>query len=168
MIGKKPPFFHSMEPGKINIVMIICNHCPYVLFRMPAISQFVRDYKDIVKITAVNSNDHTPDTADSKLEDAPEYMPQFQNKFDLQCDYYYDADQTVARDWGAVCTPEFYITNKEGAVVYHGEFDPSHTSNDLMPTGSSLRHALDLTLAGKSIDWEPNPSFGCSVKWKQG
>jgi len=25
---------------------------------------------------------------------------------------------------------------------------------------------LDLTLAGKSIDWEPNPSFGCSVKWK--
>ena len=35
-----------------------------------------------------------------------------------------------------------------------------------MPTGSSLRHALDLTLTGKEITWDVNPSFGCSVKWK--
>ena len=66
MIGKSPRFFANMEKDKINVVMIICNHCPYVLFRMNAISQFVSDYKDIVKITAVNSNDHSPDTPDSK------------------------------------------------------------------------------------------------------
>ena len=79
----------------------------------------------------------------------------------------FDKDQSIAKAYGAVCTPEFYVIDEDDTIVYHGELDPSHTSNDLMPTGSSLRHALDLTLAGKSIDWEPNPSFGCSVKWKQ-
>ena len=166
MIGQTPEFFADMAHGKVNVVMIICNHCPYVLFRMPAISQFVRDYKDIVKITAVNSNDHTPDTPDSKLEDAPEYMPLFQDKYNLQCDYIYDADQSIARNWGAVCTPEFYVVNDQGVVTYHGELDPSHTSNNLMPSASSLRHALDLTLIGKPITWNVNPSFGCSVKWR--
>ena len=56
--------------------------------------------------------------------------------------------------------------DREGIIVYHGELDPSHISNRLMPTGSSLRHAIDLALVNKTIDWDPNPSFGCSVKWK--
>lgn len=149
------------HPGKISLVMIICNHCPYVLFRMPAISQIVKDYKDSVHCIAVNSN-----ASDKYTEDAPELMPAFVEKYDLQCPYIYDDDQSIAKAYGAVCTPEFYVVDKEGVIVYHGELDPSHTSNDLMPTGSSLRHALDLTLVGKPITWSPNPSFGCSVKWK--
>ena len=143
MIGKKA---HPIDDVRgVRLVMIICNHCPYVLFRMPAISKIVKEYNDRVHCIAVNSNDASPDTDDSSPEDAPEFMEDFKNKYGLACDYIFDEDHTI---------------------VYHGELDPSHTSNDLMPTGSSLRHALDLTLVGKSIDWEPNPSFGCSVKWK--
>lgn len=152
--------------GEVNLVMIICNHCPYVLFRMNAISQLVKDYKDRVNIIAVNSNDYSPNTDDSNIEDSPEFMPAFVKKYDLQCDYIFDEDQSIARDFGAICTPEFYVIDKKGIIVYHGEFDPSHTSNDLEPTGSSLRHALDLTLVNKPITWDPNPSFGCSIKWK--
>ena len=165
-IGKSARIIGNMKLGNPSLVMIICNHCPYVTFRMPAISQLVKDYKDKFTIVAVNSNDASPDTHDSKLEDASEFMPAFVERWDLQCEYIFDADQSIARDYGAVCTPEFYVVNKEGVIVYHGEFDPSHTSNSLLPTGSSLRHALDLTLINKSIGWEPNPSFGCSVKWK--
>lgn len=153
--------FYPAVPGKINLIMIICNHCPYVLFRMPAISQLVKDYQDRVNIVAVNSNDSSKYT-----EDAPELMPEFKEKYDLQCEYIYDADQSIATAYGAVCTPEFYVVDADGIIVYHGELDPAHTSNDLMPTGSSLRHALDLTLVNKPINWEPNPSFGCSVKWQ--
>tara|TARA_B110000908_G_C10019576_1_gene342305 strand:+ start:229 stop:633 length:405 start_codon:yes stop_codon:yes gene_type:complete len=134
---------------------------------MPAISQIVKDYKDQVNIVAVNSNDASPTTDDSSMEDAPELMPAFIERWDLQCEYVFDEDQSIAREYDAVCTPEFYIVNEEGVIVYHGELDPSHTSNRLMPTGSSVRHALDLTLVGKPINWTPNPSFGCSVKWKQ-
>lgn len=154
------------KPDRINLIMIICNHCPYVLFRMPAISQLVKDYRDRVNIIAVNSNNASPTTEDSNPQDAPEYMPEFKEKYDLQCDYIFDEDQSIAREFGAVCTPEFYVTDCKQTIVYHGELDPSHTSNELMPTGSSLRHALDLTLVNKPINWTPNPSFGCSVKWK--
>lgn len=159
MMGKQA--FYPAEQGEVNLVMIICNHCPYVLFRMPAISQLVKDYRDRVRCFAINSNDHS-----RYAEDAPELMPEFQEKWDLQCDYIHDSDQDIARAYGAVCTPEFYVVDRDGVIVYHGELDPAHTSNDLVPTGSSLRHALDLTLAGKPITWEPNPSFGCSVKWR--
>jgi len=93
-------------------------------------------------------------------------MPDFLKRWDLQCPYIFDDNQEIARSYGAVCTPEFYVVDADGIIVYHGELDPSHTSNDLMPTGSSLRHALDLTLVNKPITWEPIPSFGCSVKWK--
>lgn len=162
MVGQPAMTIGGMTPGTPSLVMIICNHCPYVLFRMQAISQLVKDYNDRVYCIAVNSNDSS-----KYEEDAPELMPEFKNKHGLVCDYIFDEDQSIAKSYGAVCTPEFYVVDSEGIIVYHGELDPSHTSNDLFPTGSSLRHALDLTLVGKSIDWEPNPSFGCSVKWKQ-
>ena len=164
MIGKKA---HPIDDVKgIRLVMIICNHCPYVLFRMPAISKIVKEYNKRVHCIAVNSNDASPTTDDSSPEDGPEFMEDFVNKYGLACDYIFDEDQSIAKAYGAVCTPEFYVIDEDDTIVYHGELDPSHTSNDLMPTGSSLRHALDLTLVGKSIDWQPNPSFGCSVKWK--
>ena len=164
MIGKKA---HPIDDVKgVRLVMIICNHCPYVLFRMPAISKIVKEYNKRVHCIAVNSNDASSTTDDSSPEDAPEFMEDFANKYGLSCDYIFDEDQSIAKAYGAVCTPEFYVIDEDDTIVYHGELDPSHTSNDLMPTGSSLRHALDLTLAGKLINWEPNPSFGCSVKWK--
>jgi len=164
MIGKKA---HPIDDVKgVRLVMIICNHCPYVLFRMPAISKIVKEYNKRVHCIAVNSNDASPTTDDSSPEDGPEFMEDFVNKYELACDYIFDEDQSIAKAYGAVCTPEFYVIDEDDTIVYHGELDPSHTSNDLMPTGSSLRHALDLTLVGKSIDWQPNPSFGCSVKWK--
>lgn len=165
MIGTRPT--QLIIPNKVNLVMIICNHCPYVLFRMDAISQLVKDYRDTVRIVAVNSNDPSPDTDDSSPEDSVEFMPAFVERWDLGCAYVHDNDQSIAREYGAVCTPEFYVVDTNGIIVYHGELDPSHTSNKLMPTGSSVRHALDLTLVDKPINWEPIPSFGCSVKWKK-
>ena len=68
-----------MQPDQINLLMIICNHCPYVIYRMPAISQLVKDYKDKINCVAVNSNDSV-----DYPEDAPELMPAFKEKWDLQ------------------------------------------------------------------------------------
>jgi len=154
------PNLPFLDNERVNLIMIICNHCPYVLYRMPAISQLVKDYKDRINIVAVNSND----SADYP-QDAPEHMPEFKEKWDLQCDYIYDADQSIARSLNAECTPEFYVIN-DGKIHYHGELDPAHTTNDLMPSGSVLRHAIDLALVGKDVNWYVHGSFGCSVKWK--
>ena len=160
-IGKSAYQFNQLVIGNINLVMIICNHCPYVIYRMTAISLLVIDYKDQVNCIAVNPND-----AGRHSEDHPDLMPAFKEKWNLQCEYIYDGDQSIAHNYNAVCTPEFYVIDAENKIQYHGELDPSHTTNNLAPTGSSLRHALDLVLTGEPISWEPNPSFGCSIKWK--
>lgn len=160
-VGTKAKSFDQFEQGQINLIMFICNHCPYVKFRMPAISKLVNDYKDQVNIIAFNSND-----SKEYPEDAPEHMPAFAEKWKLNCQYIFDNEQNVAKQYNVICTPEFFIVNKKGMIVYHGELDPAHTSNNLIPSGSSLRHALDLTLIEKDISWVQNPSFGCSIKWK--
>ncbi len=161
MISKPALFFEQMKVGKVNLIMIICNHCPYVLFRIKAIARLINDYKDIINIVAINSNDPGPHP-----EDHPDAMPAFKTLHRLNCEYVYDYDHKIAKAYEAVCTPEFYVVNNDGLISYHGEFDPSHTNNNLMPTGSTLRHAIDYTLINKRIDWEINSSFGCSIKWK--
>lgn len=145
--------------GKPSLVMFICNHCPFVKERMEAISAITREYKDIVNIICINSNDHP--------EDTPELMVPFRDDWDLGCKYLFDKDQHIARAYGAVCTPEFYVIDRDGIIVYHGELDPSNRENGLTPTGSSLRHALELTIANRPIDWTITPSFGCSIKWSE-
>lgn len=167
MIGQYVPRFGPMKKDEVNLVMFICNHCPYVQFRMPAISQLVRDYKGKVNIVAVNSNDSSEDTNDSSHLDHPDYMEEFTFHWGLECEYIFDEDQKLAKWYGAVCTPEFYVVGKDSIVTYHGELDSSNTNNTLEPNGSSLRHALDLTLADKDVNWKITPSFGCSIKWKE-
>ena len=159
MVGKKARMIGPLVEGEVGLVMFICNHCPFVKERMEAIAAISRDYKDRVNMVCVNSNDHP--------EDIPELMPAFAGEWGLKCKYMFDADQTIAKDYGAVCTPEFYVVDKDGIIVYHGELDPSHKKNGLKPSGSSLRHALELTIAERKIDWTVTPSFGCSIKWSE-
>lgn len=164
-VGRTAHEFLQFKTGQTNLLMFICNHCPYVKYRMTAISQLVREYMDVVNIVAINSNDSTPGIEDRYIEDSTEYMPLFKKRYGLECEYIYDADQILANAYNIECTPEFVIVNKQGIIAYHGEFDPSRKSNELVPSGSTLKHALDLILTDQPITWTQQPSFGCSIKW---
>lgn len=166
-VGQTAYEFSHYKHGQVNLLMFICNHCPYVGFRMPAIAQLVREYKDVVNIVAINSNDSTLGVEDRYIEDAPEYMPRFKERHGLECEYIYDKDQQIAKAYSIECTPEFVVVDKNRIVAYHGELDPSRKSNNLIPSGSTLKHALDLILTNQSITWVQQPSFGCSIKWSQ-
>jgi len=79
--------------------------------------------------------------------------------------YLHDADQSIATIYGAQRTPEFYLINSAGSVVYRGRLDdsprdPSHA------TTSELSDAIDSLIAGKQIAEARTESIGCSVKWK--
>lgn len=166
-VGQLAQEFSHFKHGQVNLLMFICNHCPYVRYRMPAIAQLVREYKDVVNIVAINSNDSTPGIEDVYIEDAPEYMPLFKQKYGLECEYIYDKDQQLAKAYNIECTPEFVVVDKNNVIAYHGEFDPSRKTNELTPSGSTLKHALDLILINQPITWVQKPSFGCSIKWSQ-
>jgi hypothetical protein len=75
-----------------------------------------------------------------------------------------DVDQSVSAEWGAERTPEFYILDGDGTVVYRGRYDDSPT-NPQQATTSDLMDALEAHLGGARVVRPRTESIGCSVKW---
>ncbi|XP_059630537.1 uncharacterized protein LOC132273580 isoform X6 [Cornus florida] len=83
--------------------------------------------------------------------------------------------QDVARDFGAVCTPEFFLFKKDGRrpfeLVYHGQFDDSRPSNNVPVTGRDLSLAIDRVLSAQPASSVQKPSSShfsiCQKCWMQ-
>lgn len=82
--------------------------------------------------------------------------------------YLYDEAQDVAKAYRAACTPDFYLFDASGSLVYRGQLDASRPGNEIPVTGRDLRRAMDDVLAGNKPGEEQSPSLGCNIKWKQG
>src|SRR6202163_175985 len=89
---------------KGTVVVFICNHCPYV---KAVIDRLVSDARALssegVGFAAICSND-----AEAYPEDSFANMKRFAELHGLPFPYLYDEDQSVARAYGAVCTPDFF------------------------------------------------------------
>jgi hypothetical protein len=72
----------------------------------------------------------------------------------------------VARDYDATCTPDFFLFDSTGALVYRGQLDSSRPGNDIPVTGRDLRAALKAIIAGDPVSQDQYPSVGCNIKWK--
>lgn len=145
-----------------TVIMFICNHCPYVKHINPALAALARSYqKKNIRFLAINSNDieHYPD-------DSPEHMVELVYQHDYPFPYLFDETQEVAKAYDAACTPDFYVFNKDMALVYRGQFDDSRPGNTIPPTGSALSEALDCLLEDKPLPTIQKPSLGCNIKWK--
>ena len=79
-----------------------------------------------------------------------------------------DLSQEVAKAHGAVCTPDFFLFDKDGKLFYAGQFDDSRPRSGLEPHGGDLREAVRRMLAGEAPLARPYPSSGCNIKWKPG
>jgi peroxiredoxin len=160
--GETLTYQQVSEGKKGMLVMFICNHCPYVIHVNPELKRIADEYSEKgVGIVAISSND-----VNSYPQDGPEAMKSFaiENGFDFP--YLYDESQNVARAYDAACTPDFYIFDKEGQLVYRGRLDGSRPGNNISLDGSDLRRALDNMLLGGPPLETQYPSAGCSMKWK--
>ena len=79
--------------------------------------------------------------------------------------YLYDEDQSVAKNYDAACTPDFYIFDGKRELVYRGQMDDSRPGNEIPVTGKDIRDALDSIINGKEINSNQKPSIGCNIKW---
>lgn len=148
--------------GKISVVMFICNHCPFVKFVNDQLVKLGNDYiSHGVKFVAISSNDVVvyPD-------DSPEKMKETARQLQYPFPYLYDETQETAKAFDAACTPDFYLFNKNGELVYRGQLDDARPLLDLPVTGKDLREALDNTMSGKPVSDFQRPSLGCNIKWK--
>ncbi len=148
----------ELKSTKATVIMFICNHCPYVKHIQRQLVQLTKDYQPKgIAFIAINAND-----AIKYPEDAPKEMAKHTYPFP----YLYDESQITAKAYGAACTPDFYIFNKDLLCVYRGQLDDSRPGNKIPVTGNSLRAALDNLITEKPVDSNQKPSIGCSIKWK--
>jgi thiol-disulfide isomerase/thioredoxin len=150
--------------GKVTLVTLICNHCPFVVHLKTKLSQLAREYTERgVAVVAISSNDietHPADGPDEMAVDAKQQGYCFP--------YLYDETQDVAKAFRAACTPEFYVFDRAGKLAYRGQFDDSRPSNGKPATGADVSAALDALLTGSAPSSDQKPSIGCNVKWKRG
>jgi peroxiredoxin len=146
------------------LVAFICNHCPYVKHLQAAFAALAREYIDRgVGVVAISANDASAYPADS-----PKQMAAEKARAGFPFPYLYDESQAVARAYGAVCTPDFFLFDGDRRLVYRGRFDASSPGRPEPVTGEDLREALDAVLKGHEPSAEQIPSVGCSIKWKPG
>ncbi|MGB5658766.1 MAG: thioredoxin family protein [Thermoanaerobaculia bacterium] len=152
----------SAAPGLL--VMFLCNHCPFVKHIREALARFATEYRDRgLAIVAISSNDVA-----AFPEDSLEMMRQEAQEAGYGFPYLYDETQDIAKAYRAACTPDFFLFDGEGRLIYRGQFDDSRPGNEVPVTGRDLAAAVDALLEGAPVTLEQKPSIGCNIKWKPG
>ncbi len=152
----------SLKNNKPSLIMVICNHCPYVIQYHEELKRLAHDFEKSIDMVAISAND-----VDHYPQDGPEPMKTLFNNLGLGFPYLYDHTQAIAKALKAECTPEFYLFDTNNALVYRGRLDDASPGKRIKPTGNDLRGALNSLLSGQSITKYQQPSMGCSIKWKR-
>lgn len=146
------------------LVAFMCNHCPYVKHVADHLAALAKEYQAKgVAVVGINSND-----VENYPDDSPEKMREEVALRGYTFPYLFDETQEVAKRYGAACTPDFFLFDKEQRLVYRGQLDDSRPNNGIPVTGKDLRAALDAVLAGQPVSPDQKPSLGCNIKWKPG
>jgi len=142
------------------LVMFICNHCPYV---KSIRERIVRDTKELqahgINSIAIMSNDPV-----EYPEDSFENMQKISQQYAFPFPYVWDKTQQVARDYGAVCTPDFFGFNALMELQYRGRLDASRKELVADATRDLFNAMVQVAKTGKGPA-NQIASMGCSIKW---
>ncbi len=148
--------------SKPTLIAFICNHCPYVVHIIESLAAVANNYQARGgAVIFISSND-----VDNYPDDSPDLMHKFAQDYNFKFPYLYDETQAVAKVYKAECTPDFFLYDAGGSLIYRGRFDESTPGNSKPVTGEDLSQAMDSTLTGQLINVQQQPSYGCNIKWK--
>ncbi len=142
------------------LVVFMCNHCPYVKAKVDAINEIQSRFNGKVAVIGINSNDSI-----AYPDDSFDSMKAFSKEKQINFSYLVDETQQVARKYGAVCTPDPFLFDKERRLVFHGRIDNAMKPED-KATEKTMISNIEKLLSGQSISKDFDPSIGCSIKWK--
>ncbi len=147
---------------KGTVIVFICNHCPYV---KAVIDRLVADARLLlaegISFAAICANDATDYPEDSFAN-----MKRFAQAHKLPFPYLHDETQTVARAYGAVCTPDYFGYDKDRRLKYRGRLDEGRTAPPPAGARRELVEAMRSIAATGVAPGDQTPSIGCSIKWK--
>ncbi len=146
--------------AKTLVIFFTCNHCPYVIGSDEDTRQIADAYRDKgVRFVAINAN--SPNTYP---EDDFEHMVLRMQEQQFPWTYLYDATQDVARAYGALRTPHFYVFDENRTLVYTGRSVDSPRDAARI-TVRDLDRALSEITTGKPVSVPVTNPVGCNVKW---
>lgn len=171
-IGQKAPDFKlpatdgkvyslsDFNDSQVLVIFFTCNHCPYVIGSDEVTRATAEKFIDRgVKFVGINSN--SPNTYE---EDSYHHMVERMDTYKFPWLYLHDATQDVARIYGALRTPHFYVFDADRKLVYTGR--GVDTPRDAtQATVNDLDNTLTELLAGQSITNPVTNPIGCNVKW---
>ena len=144
-----------------TLIMFICNHCPYVI---AVIKDIIEDYKKLRKLginaVAICSNDSI-----NYPEDSFDKMIEFHKDHEFNFPYLIDKTQAVAKNYGAVCTPDFFGYNKDLELQYRGRIRELKNLKPVKSGESDLFKAMKQIAETDNGPQEQVPSMGCGIKW---
>jgi len=153
-------FVSTEMPEAPALVMFLCNHCPYVRHIEIRLGELLASFPALATV-GICTNDSV-----AYPEDAPVRLAEQSTRVGWTFAYLVDSTQDVGREFGAACTPDFFLYDADGRLVYRGAFDESTPGNGLPVTGELLDDAIRRTLAGEAVPEPHRPSMGCSIKWR--
>lgn len=151
--------FKDAMSKKGLLVMFSCNTCPVVhayQSRTIEICNYAKSKN--IGVILLNSNEATRSDGDS-YTDMKDYAGE--QKYDWP--YVVDDNSVMANAFGASRTPECFLFNADGKLVYHGAIDDNQNGPDEV-TRKHLQIAMDETLQGKDVSVKTTRSVGCSIK----
>jgi peroxiredoxin len=158
--GKTYQLF-DFNDHKVLVVFFTCNHCPYVTGSDELTRAIVNKYSNQgVKFVGINSNSkHT------YQEDDFVHMVARILEFNFPWVYLYDESQEIAKAYGALRTPHFFVFDDERKLIYTGRAvdNPRDTSKAAV---HDLELALEEHLTGKPVSNPLTNPIGCNVKWE--
>ncbi len=171
-LGEKAPDFElpatdgntyrlsDFDDAEVLVVFFTCNHCPYVIGSDEVTRQTAEKFAPQgVKFVGINSN-----SKNTYAEDDFRHMVARMNKYKFPWLYLYDESQQIAKAYGALRTPHFYVFDKERRLIYTGRGVDNPRDTRKMKT-NDLERALEEHLAGKPISVPLTNPIGCNVKW---
>ena len=172
-IGEKAPDFKlpatdgktyrlsDFDDAKALVVFITCNHCPYVVGSDEVTRKTAEKFIPRgVKFVGINSN-----SANTHPDDDFPHMVDRMATHRFPWAYLHDKSQDVARAYGGLRTPHFFVFDKDRKLVYTGRGvdNPRDTSKMAV---NDLERALEEHLAGKAVSVPMTNPLGCNVKWE--
>ena len=144
-----------------TLVVFTCNACPWAkAWHTRIVSLGNSSVKRGIGVIAINSND--PGVV---AEDDYPVMQSNARHSKMSFPYVVDATSEVARAFGATRTPEAFLFDREGRLVYHGAIDDNAKQPDQVKT-RYLEDAVNALLAGRSVALQETKALGCGIKFR--
>lgn len=163
-VDEKYYTLNDLKGLKGTIIAFICNHCPYVLSIVEKLSN---DANELIKY-GVNTIAIMPNDVINYPDDSFENMKIFSKKYKFNFHYLYDEKQIVAKEYQAICTPDFYGFDSYLKLQYRGRIDSSklNSKNENNIKRDLFEAMIKISKDGKGPIEQYN-SLGCSIKWKE-